>query len=109
MKKNKALLLAGLISLASCKKDTNKNDDPKGGKYGIEINANYEITLGTQEKFRLQDHIRFVVNLSGTTATVSDIENTEASIQKIQEGQSGCASSVQVSGTGPINEEGIPQ
>jgi hypothetical protein len=74
-----------------------------GGRYKVDVETSNEMAIGTGEIFRMRDHARFTVNLIGTEGTVTDMQNSIATFQKIANSPSGCNTTIEVSGTGPIN------
>lgn len=74
-----------------------------GGKYGVVVDATMEMTLGTLEKFQMHDQCSFTLNLTGITGTVTNLQNSPPTYQKIADGPAGCVSSFPVAGSGIIN------
>lgn len=74
-----------------------------GGKYSVLIESAFDLTIGTSEKFRIKDQVSFIVNLVGTTVTITNIQNSVATIQKIANSPVQCNTEVTSSGTGGIH------
>lgn len=74
-----------------------------GGKYSLLIESSVDIGIGTGEKFRVNDNVTFTINLVGATATITNIQNTVATIQKVENSPVNCNTVVNTVGTGGIN------
>jgi hypothetical protein len=74
-----------------------------GGKYSVLIESSAEIGIGTGEKFRVNDNVTFTINLMGATTTITNIQNTVATIQKTLNSPFDCNTVVNTVGTGGIN------
>lgn len=74
-----------------------------GGKYSLLIESSADIGIGTGEKFRVNDNVTFTINLVGATATITNIQNTVATIQKVENSPFNCNTVVNTVGTGGIN------
>jgi hypothetical protein len=74
-----------------------------GGKYSVLIESSADIGIGTGEKFRVNDNVSFTVNLVGVQATITNIQNTVATIQKVQNSPVDCNTVVTSVGTGGIH------
>ena len=51
----------------------------------------------------MRDHARFTVNLIGIEGTVTDMQNSAPTFEKIANSPAGCNTTVEVYGTGPLN------
>jgi hypothetical protein len=67
------------------------------------IESSADIGIGTGEKFRVNDNVTFTINLTGVTATITNIQNTVATIQKTQNSPVDCNTVVTSIGTGGIH------
>jgi hypothetical protein len=74
-----------------------------GGRYKVDIEVSGDMAAGTGEIFRMHDHARFTVNLIGLQGTVSDIQNSPVTFQRIANSTNGCNTVIDPYGTGPLN------
>jgi hypothetical protein len=74
-----------------------------GNRYSVEIESTNDIAIGTGEIFRMKDHLRFTVNVISPQGTVTGIQNSPPTIQKIANSTSGCNTTIDPIGTGPLN------
>jgi hypothetical protein len=74
-----------------------------GGRYAVDVETSNEMAIGTGEVFVMKDHARFTVNLVAAGGTVTDMQNSPATFQKTANSTAGCNTTIELSGTGPLN------
>lgn len=74
-----------------------------GNNYGIVIEHELTLGIGTGEKFVMKDRLSFNVHVVGFQGMVDNLQNSVPTVQKIEESPVGCVTTFTQLGSGPLH------